>query len=198
MARERKGARLTHARSDEDDGEGDDTYAHLMPKPLIELPGGGIRGGSILELSDFAQQLECKLVVEHVPASSFDEEKTPELFEVRGQAAAGTQNAAAATAAGGGDGPLAGATVDQVGGEGAVVAVDDHGVLVLDDDGDGDTANGAPQADEEVVVVDDDDVDGEGEGGGAAGSVELKPTKRARPAQSAAGVMTGSAKRRRQ
>lgn len=39
--------------------------ARLLPLPLEQLPGGGIRHGSIVSVSDQAQDFNCQLVISH-------------------------------------------------------------------------------------------------------------------------------------
>ncbi|KAK2080672.1 hypothetical protein QBZ16_000526 [Prototheca wickerhamii] len=55
--------------------------ANLL-KRLKDLPGGGLGAGSALEVSDQAQQLSFRLVLEH--EASWDEDVTPERWEIRG------------------------------------------------------------------------------------------------------------------
>jgi ubiquitin-like 1-activating enzyme E1 B len=75
----------------------------LLPLALAALPGGGVKGGSVLSVTDQSQGgTRVELVVRH--DAGLDELEAPEGFLLEGAAAAVQAAAAAAAAGGGGDG----------------------------------------------------------------------------------------------
>jgi len=67
-----------------EEGEDAEDMSHNLKKLLIDMGGGGIRDGSIVNVEDFSQDLEVQIVVEHVDEDSFDEEKNPSKFVIGG------------------------------------------------------------------------------------------------------------------
>lgn len=69
--------------------EGEDCDEGLktnLLKTLKDLPAGGVQDGSMLKVEDFSQNLECDILVAHRDKKTFDELKTPEFFEISGDA----------------------------------------------------------------------------------------------------------------
>jgi ubiquitin-like 1-activating enzyme E1 B len=67
------------------DGLEDDelaTYENNLVTVLADLPGGGVVGGSTLQVSDFSQSFEFELLVTH--QSEWNDEADPDLFLLRG------------------------------------------------------------------------------------------------------------------
>lgn len=54
----------------------------LLPRTLAALPDGGIRHGSIVQLSDSAQHFSVEIIVSH--QEEWDEEKEPDGFALEG------------------------------------------------------------------------------------------------------------------
>uniref|UniRef100_A0A061SGJ4 SUMO-activating enzyme subunit n=1 Tax=Tetraselmis sp. GSL018 TaxID=582737 RepID=A0A061SGJ4_9CHLO len=71
-----------------DDLEDDETArnAELLTKRLVDLPGGGIRDGTSVEVDDFAQHFEVTIIVQH--QAEWDEEAVPDKFLIKGNVAA--------------------------------------------------------------------------------------------------------------
>eukprot|EP00887_Chlorella_sp_A99_P005739 scaffold1.g5739.t1 len=57
-------------------------YARLLPRPLAELPGGGVRHGAALAVGDQEQHFSLTLMVSH--AEDLDEAQHPDGFELAG------------------------------------------------------------------------------------------------------------------
>ena len=84
--------------------EAPDTTLYLQPEGLEEdekaqyeknllavltaLPAGGVRNGTELDISDFLQKFDFKLLVTHRPKREWDEEEDPDLFILRGDQSA--------------------------------------------------------------------------------------------------------------
>ena len=117
--------------------EAPDTTLYLQPEGLEEdekaqyeknllavltaLPAGGVRNGTELDISDFLQKFDFKLLVTHRPKREWDEEEDPDLFILRGdQSAIGEAEE--------GDGAEAGGD--------AAAAGDDNDDFEIVDDGD--------------------------------------------------------------
>eukprot|EP00873_Tetraselmis_striata_P001076 jgi/Tetstr1/421340/TSEL_012310.t1 len=68
----------------------------LLPKMLVDLPGGGIRADTVVEVDDFAQRFEVKIIVQH--KEDWDEEKDPDGYTLKGEipSAAAEETAVAA------------------------------------------------------------------------------------------------------
>ena len=115
--------------------EAPDTTLYLQPEGLEEdekaqyeknllavltaLPAGGVRNGTELDISDFLQKFDFKLLVTHRPKREWDEEEDPDLFILRGdQSAIGEAEA--------GDGA-------EAGGDAAAAGDDDDDFEIVDD-----------------------------------------------------------------
>ena len=59
-------------------------YARNRTTALRRLPAGGVGGGTELDVSDFSQKFDFKLLVTHRPADEWDEETDPDGFILRG------------------------------------------------------------------------------------------------------------------
>ena len=115
--------------------EAPDTTLYLQPEGLEEdekaqyeknllavltaLPAGGVRNGTELDISDFLQKFDFKLLVTHRPKREWDEEEDPDLFILRGdQSAIGEAEE--------GDGA-------EAGGDAAAAGDDDDDFEIVDD-----------------------------------------------------------------
>jgi len=67
-----------------DDLEDDERemYNSMLPKALVDLPGGGITADTVLEVDDFDQELQMKIVVHH--KDDWDEKGDPDAFKLTG------------------------------------------------------------------------------------------------------------------
>lgn len=63
-------------------------YARNRTTALRHLPAGGVGGGTELDVSDFSQKFDFKLLVTHRPADEWDEETDPDGFILRGDESA--------------------------------------------------------------------------------------------------------------
>ena len=104
--------------------EAPDTTLYLQPEGLEEdekaqyeknllavltaLPAGGVRNGTELDISDFLQKFDFKLLVTHRPKREWDEEEDPDLFILRGDQSAIGEAEAGDGAEAGGDAAAAG------------------------------------------------------------------------------------------
>mmetsp|Transcript_31100 Transcript_31100/g.78556 ORF Transcript_31100/g.78556 Transcript_31100/m.78556 type:complete len:631 (+) Transcript_31100:110-2002(+) len=120
----------------------------LLPKMLVDLPGGGIRADTVVEVDDFAQRFEVKIIVQH--KEDWDEEKDPDGYTLKGEipSAAAEETAVAAENGARGKRPLEEAeegggtskrartasAAEEEADEAAVVVEDEDGAIVLDDD----------------------------------------------------------------
>jgi ubiquitin-like 1-activating enzyme E1 B len=85
----------------------------------MALPAGGVRNGTELDITDYSQKFEFKLLVTHRPRSEWDEEEDPDLFILRGdQSAIGEAEE--------GDGA-------EAGGDAAAAGDDDDDFEIVDD-----------------------------------------------------------------
>lgn len=68
-----------------EEGEGADaaSYAVNQPKKLQDLPAGGIKGGSMVQIEDFYQNLEVEINI--IQRDEWDEEKEPDGFFIGGE-----------------------------------------------------------------------------------------------------------------
>ena len=82
-------------------------YAKNRTTALRRLPAGGVGGGTELDVSDFSQKFDFKLLVTHRPADEWDEETDPDGFILRGDETAigegGGEGAEGGDANGGGE-----------------------------------------------------------------------------------------------
>jgi ubiquitin-like 1-activating enzyme E1 B len=106
-----------------EEGEGLDAdeeaaYAALRPRTLAALPGGGLRDGAVLEVTDQEQDLRVQVVVTH--AAEWDEDARPERFVLEGEAPA-----AAAPTAGEDAGPAAAAAPEEEDADDIVIEAED-------------------------------------------------------------------------
>lgn len=69
--------------------EAAESAAH-RPTMLADLPGGGIRDGSIVHISDQAQAFDVQVIVTH--QDEWDEEKNPEGFTLKGTVPTATRD----------------------------------------------------------------------------------------------------------
>mmetsp|Transcript_8166 Transcript_8166/g.21083 ORF Transcript_8166/g.21083 Transcript_8166/m.21083 type:complete len:162 (+) Transcript_8166:199-684(+) len=111
-------------------------------------PGGGIRADTVVEVDDFAQRFEVKIIVQH--KEDWDEEKDPDGYTLKGEipSAAAEETAVAAENGARGKRPLEEAeegggtskrartasAAEEEADEAAVVVEDEDGAIVLDDD----------------------------------------------------------------
>ena len=68
--------------------EGEDACEELaenLSLKLVDVPGGGMGDGAQIEVDDFTQDLSIRIMIHHKATEDFDEETTPEAFEVRGK-----------------------------------------------------------------------------------------------------------------
>uniref|UniRef100_A0A7S3RAN3 SUMO-activating enzyme subunit n=1 Tax=Dunaliella tertiolecta TaxID=3047 RepID=A0A7S3RAN3_DUNTE len=61
-----------------------ETYRALLPRAISKLPGGGLQGGSILNVSDESQHLKFDMIIQH--QEDLPEEEAPEGFILEGSA----------------------------------------------------------------------------------------------------------------
>jgi ubiquitin-like 1-activating enzyme E1 B len=143
--------------------------AAMLPKVLAELPGGGVKGGAVLSVSDQSQGgVRVELVVRH--DASLDELEAPEGFVLEGWAGPAAKKeeggekrareegeAAAAAEGGGGDAKRARAAAADDAMDAAVAADDDDGgpVQILSSDGAGGAAAGGGDGGGEIVLSSD-------------------------------------------
>ncbi|KAL4446285.1 hypothetical protein ABPG77_003092 [Micractinium sp. CCAP 211/92] len=81
-------------------------YRGMLPRPLSQLPSGGLANGSILEVGDQEQHFKAQLIISH--REDWDEEQHPEGFELSGSLPAAQAAPPAAAAAAPAAGPVAG------------------------------------------------------------------------------------------
>ncbi|KXZ51045.1 hypothetical protein GPECTOR_14g32 [Gonium pectorale] len=109
-----------------------EAYAAMLTKTLAQLPGGGLRHGTILTVQDQSQHFGVELILVHT--DDLKEEEAPEGFVLEGslpEPAAPPQEAPEGQGAAPVQAPAAAATAGRA--KEAVKETDD-GVLVLDDD----------------------------------------------------------------
>ena len=99
-------------------------YAKNRTTALRRLPAGGVGGGTELDVSDFTQKFDFKLLVTHRPADEWDEETDPDGFILRGDETA--------IGEGGGEGAEGGDA--NGGGEEKEEEEDDDDVCIVDDE----------------------------------------------------------------
>ena len=99
-------------------------YAKNRTTALRRLPAGGVGGGTELDVSDFSQKFDFKLLVTHRPADEWDEETDPDGFILRGDETA--------IGEGGGEGAEGGDA--NGGGEEKEEEEDDDDVCIVDDE----------------------------------------------------------------
>ncbi|KAF5837889.1 hypothetical protein DUNSADRAFT_3722 [Dunaliella salina] len=60
------------------------SYRSMLPRAISKLPGGGLQGGSILNVSDESQHLKFDMIIQH--QEDLPEEEAPEGFILEGSA----------------------------------------------------------------------------------------------------------------
>ena len=97
---------------EQDEGLDDDEieqYTKNCASTLVNLPAGGVRNDTTLKVSDFSQNFDFELVIQHVPKEEWDEETDPDGYALRGD-----KVAAAADVAENGAGDTNGAVAEDV------------------------------------------------------------------------------------